>query len=76
MPQVTIYLASEVAEKMKRAAKAEGKSVSNWVAQRVSEGACRQWSQEVLDACGAFPDFPLAEEIRASHGRDIPREKF
>jgi hypothetical protein len=76
VPQVTIYLESAVAEKMKRAAKADGKSVSKWVAERVDDGVRGQWSQEVLDACGAFKDFPLAEEIRAAHGRDVPREKL
>ena len=76
MPQVTIYLEAEIAGKMKRAAKAEGKSVSKWVSQRVDDSVRGQWSQEALDACGAFPDFPLAEEIRASHGKDAPREKL
>ena len=76
MPPVTVYLDKQAAEKMKRAAKAEGKSVSKWLAERVDESINEGWSEEALAACGAFKDFPLAEEIRARHGTDIPRERL
>ena len=76
MAQITIYLDDEAVARVKKAAKAEKKSVSKWVAGKIDEQPERAWSEEFLSLRGAFKDFPLAEEIRANHGADSPREKL
>jgi hypothetical protein len=76
MPQVTIYLDEKVRDTAQRAAKLAGTSLSRWVASAVEEKARDQWPEDILAACGAFKDFPLAEEIRSRMGVDAPREKL
>ncbi len=76
MAQITIYLPDAVEKKVRKAAKARGKSVSRWIAERVVEQVEGAWSKEVLAAAGAFPDFPDLTEIRKGYGRDARREKL
>lgn len=35
-----------------------------------------EWQAIVNECSGAWPDFPSAEEIRATMGADIPREEL
>lgn len=74
MSQLTIYLPDEIETKARKAAKAKGKSVSRWIAEQVTQNLANTWPQAVLDAAGAFPDFPDLEEIRKGYGQDAPRE--
>jgi hypothetical protein len=74
MAQITIYLPDEIENKARKAAKAKGTSVSRWIAQRVSDSLNNAWPKGVLDAAGAFPDFPSVEEIRKGYGKDSRRE--
>lgn len=76
MAQLTIYLPDDVETKARRAAKAKGESVSRWIAEQVLQSLEDRWSQNVLDAAGAVPDFPSLEEIRAGYGQDTPRESI
>lgn len=74
MAQLTIYLPDDVESKARKAAKAKGKSVSRWIADQVTHSLENTWPKAVLDAAGAFPDFPSLEEIRRGYGEDLPRE--
>lgn len=74
MAQLTIYLPDGVESKARKAAKAQGKSISKWIADEVMHSLDDVWPKAVLDAAGAFPDFPSLKEIRAGSGRDVPRE--
>ena len=74
MAQITIYLPDGVESKVRKAAKANGISVSRWIASQISNDVEDAWPKGVLDAAGAFPDFPGVREIRKGYGRDARRE--
>jgi hypothetical protein len=74
MAQLTIYLPDDVENKARKVAKAKGKSVSRWIADQVVHSLEDTWPKGVLDAAGAFRDFPSLEEIRKGYGRDASRE--
>ncbi len=74
MAQITIYLPDEVENKARRAAKADGKSVSRWIADQLGSRLDDAWPRGVLDAAGAIPDFPGLDDIRKGYGRDVHRE--
>jgi hypothetical protein len=76
MAQLTIYLPDEVERKARKAAKAKGKSVSRWIADQVVQSVGDTWPKAVLDAAGAFPDFPNLDEIRSGYGSDLSRESL
>jgi len=76
MAQVTIYLPDEVEKKARKVAKAQGKSVSRWVATQIVSGLSEGWPQGVLDAAGAFPEFPDLASIRHGYGKDVHRESM
>jgi hypothetical protein len=74
MAQITIYLPDEIEKRARKAAKAEGTSVSRWIAGQVEHRLKGAWPKAVLDAAGAFPDFPSVQELRKGYGKDRPRE--
>jgi len=76
MGQVTIYLDEETEQRVRAAARADGVSVSRWVADRVRQGTRTDWPASVRALAGAWRDFPSAETIRKGQGRDIPRRKL
>jgi hypothetical protein len=76
MPQVTLYLDSETAEKMKAAAKAEGTSQSRWVARLIRTRVADDWPDEIVALAGAWTDLPTAEEIREGLREESAREPF
>ena len=76
MAQLTIYLSREIEERARRAAKAKKQSVSRWIADQLNDRLSDTWPQEILDAAGAVPDFPTAEELRKGYGRNGRREPF
>ena len=76
MSKITIYLPDAVETKARKAAKANGKSVSRWIADQVLHNLSDVWPKGVLDAAGAFHDFPSLEEIRRGYGDDVPRESL
>ena len=76
MAQLTIYLPDDIENKARRAAKAKRMSVSRWVADQVAESIQGDWPKGVLDAAGAFRDFPSLEEIRKGYGADVSRERL
>jgi hypothetical protein len=76
MAQVTLYLDEETAQRARRAAKASGLSQSRWLAELVRERTTRVWPAAVRELAGAWRDFPEAEELRRSQGRDAKREEI
>ena len=76
MSQITIYLQDEIEDKARKAAKAQGKSVSRWLAEQVVDKLEDAWPQSVLDAAGVIPDFPDLAEIRKGYGKDAARESL
>jgi hypothetical protein len=74
--QVTLYLDEETIERVRDAARASGLSQSRWLAELVREKTARQWPDAVRELAGAWGDFPEAEELRRSAGRDVERERL
>ena len=74
MAQITIYLPDEIEAKARKAAKKQKTSVSRWIAGQLTEKLKSAWPPEVLEAFGAFPDFPEAKDLRKGYGKDAPRE--
>ena len=74
MAQMTIYLPDAVEKKARRAAKADGKSVSRWIAERLVEKLDDTLPRAVLDAAGSMPDFPSLRQLRRGYGPEAPRE--
>src|ERR1700683_3959845 len=71
MSQITIYRQDEIEDKARKAAKAQGKSVSRWLAEQVAHKLEDAWPQSVLDAAGAIPDFPALAGVRKPHGSPL-----
>ncbi|HYG64361.1 MAG TPA: CopG family transcriptional regulator [Thermoanaerobaculia bacterium] len=76
MGQVTLYLDAEAEARMKEAAKASGVSLSRWLADLIREKTATEWPASIAALAGAWSDFPTAEEIRATKGEDVPRERI
>ncbi|MSQ60416.1 MAG: CopG family transcriptional regulator [Betaproteobacteria bacterium] len=76
MGQVTIYLDDETEKLMQAAVQSAGISKSKWIADLIRRRAVADWPEHVRDLAGAWPDFPLAEEIRASGAKDSKRGKL
>ena len=74
MARITIRLPDPLADRARRAARASGKPLSRWIADRLREHCGEAWPESVLKAAGAFPDFPTLEEIRGTYGSESPRE--
>jgi len=62
--QATIYLTDEIEAQARTVAKQRGASLGRWIADRVTENVENTWPPEVLQAIGAFPDFPEAADLR------------
>jgi hypothetical protein len=63
--------------KKAKALKAERRrktSASRRIDGRPTEKLKRTWPPAVLEAFGAFPDFPEAKDLRRGYGKDAPRE--
>jgi len=76
MAQLTIYLPDDLENKARKAAKANRTSVSKWIAEQVVQSIEETWPKGVLEAAGAFPDFPSLDEIRKGYGKDARRERL
>ena len=76
MAQVTLYVDEETKKRMRKAAKAAGVSQSRWLAELIRQETGSEWPAEVRELAGAWPDFPEAEELRRTSGRDVRRERL
>jgi len=74
MPQVTIYLDTDTAQKLEASVRKAGISKSRWIAEAVREKSADEWPQSIRDLAGAWRDFPDATDIRSATGNDSPRE--
>ena len=74
MPQLNLYVDETTHDRIRRAAKAAGMSLSRWVATVVTEKTADQWPDDVLALAGTWKDLPSLEEIRAGGGSDASRE--
>lgn len=75
MAQVTIYLDDESDARLKEAARAEGLSVSKWIARLIEEKTRCEWPPSVRALAGVWAgNFPEAEQLRQGGGADLPRE--
>lgn len=75
MSQITLYLDDATEALVTRAAQASGMSKSRWVAELIRQHAHDVWPADCMQLAGAFPDFPLREELPPS-GEDLPRDGF
>jgi len=76
MGQVTIYLDEETEEQARAAARAEGVSLSRWVAGRIQRRARAEWPASVRALAGAWADLPTAQALRTTRSRDVPRRRL
>ena len=76
MAQITIYVDDDTLKKVDRATKASGVSKSKWITESIQLRLRAEWPDSVKELAGAWEDFPLAEEIRASQGKDSRRERL
>ena len=76
MGQVTIYIDDETEQKARASARAEGVSLSRWVAVRIKRRVRGEWPESVRALAGAWREIPSAERLRRTGGKDIPRERL
>jgi len=76
MGQVTIYLDEHTELIARDAARAEGVSLSKWVARRIDGRSQAEWPAFMRELAGAWPDLPTAEQIRKSKTKDLPRQRL
>jgi hypothetical protein len=76
MGQVTIYIDDETEKKARASARANGVSLSRWVAERIQRRAKGEWPAAVRALAGAWTDLPSAERIRRSGARDVVRRRL
>jgi len=76
MGQVTIYLDDDTEKRVRKAAKAEGISLSKWITSALRAKTATAWPKEVLELEGAWPDFPEVDELRRAEMRDARREQL
>jgi len=74
MAQVTLYLDDEISETVRQAAKAAGRSMSQWVSEAIKARIASEWPAAVRELAGAWPDMPTLEEIRLPRAADAERE--
>jgi hypothetical protein len=69
MPQVTIYLADQVAKQARKRAKKDKRSLSSWVSDLIKRETGEQWPSALIDVLESGsgdlvePDDPPPEDI-------------
>jgi hypothetical protein len=76
MSHLTLYFDRETENFIRIAAKESNISISKWVASTIKRVTHSTWSPEIQRMAGAWPDFPAAENLRKTSGKDLPRENF
>lgn len=76
MSQITIYLDDAIERKVRRGAKAEGVSVSKWIAQKIESSERDVWPAHVLESFGTWDDVPDVSVIRSAYGKDARRTRL
>lgn len=73
MAQITLYIDDTTQQRLREAAAQRKVSQSQFVAELIRKATASQWPPEVLALAGSIPDFPSAEELRASQPPDAER---
>ena len=76
MGQVTIYIDDQTEKNARASARAEGMSLSKWVAERIARRARGEWPAAIRELAGAWPDLPSADRIRRSREKDVVRARL
>ena len=76
MGQVTIYIDDETEQNVRASARAEGVSLSRWVAERIQRRARGEWPESVRVLAGAWSDLPSGKQIRRTNAKDLPRVRL
>lgn len=71
MSQMTIYLDEPSMRAIKRSAKREHVSVSNWARKRLCEAVRETWPEDFFSTLGSLAD----SDLRRPSQSDIPRDK-
>lgn len=74
MSQMTIYLDEESARVIRRSAKREHMSVSNWARRRLCEAVRETWPDAFFQTFGALHDSDFARPPQAELGSDVERQ--
>jgi hypothetical protein len=74
--QVTIYIDDKTEQKARASARAEGMSLSRWVAERIQRRARSEWPESVRMLAGAWSDLPSGGQIRRTRAKDVPRGRL
>jgi len=73
MAQITLYIDDATQARLRDAAALRKVSQSRFVADLIRKATASEWPPEVMALAGSVPDFPLAEELRASLSPDAER---
>jgi hypothetical protein len=73
MARITIYLPDEIEARARAAARRQDTSLSRWVAGLVNARLRSEWPDAVLQAFGAFPDFPEGGRITPGLWRGLAK---
>lgn len=74
MAQITLYIDDATQAKLRDAAAQRKVSQSQFVADLIRRATDDTWHEAALALAGSVPDFPLAEELRASLPPDPVRD--
>ncbi|MEE2025935.1 CopG family transcriptional regulator [Alkalimonas mucilaginosa] len=70
MGQISIYLDDDSESKIAAAAKACQLTTSEWLAEFIRQELSKQWSKEVYELAGVWPDFPIKSQGRQADDTD------
>lgn len=76
MSQMTIYLDEASVRAIKRSAKREHVSVSNWARRRLCEAVRDTWPEDFFQTLGALRDSDLERPPQSALASDTQREAF
>ncbi len=76
MGQVTIYIDDRTEKQARASARAEGVSLSRWVAERIERRARGEWPAAVRALAGAWTNLPSVERMRRRSGKNVARERL
>ena len=75
MAQITIYIDTNLEEKIKEVAKNTGQSISKYISNAIEQKLSNSWNEDIKNLSGSSNDFPSLEEIR-TNTTDTKREEF
>ncbi len=76
MAQVTIYINSNLEERIKAVAGSLDISLSKLISRMLEEKFSNEWHPSVKQLVGSWKNFPSLDEIRETTGEDVEREAF